>query len=438
MLLALAFITASCIAKDPEASLKSQESCVLIITDDDIPSGSATAGALYVEEARLGKKLLTSDVVATVEGFLQSGAKCIHVLDGHNEAIDKSPLLAMGVPVITPANAPNWQWPFLGPMVAKYIKAALIGFHTPAGIKGFRAHTVDGSVKLLKINGDIMGEVAHLIIGLGAFNIPVVLISGDMNATKEASKLLPNITPITVRWADKDGKTRFLSSSNAGKKLKAAAYKSKNHSVKPYKFKNNINVELTPASWRSLKEKTFGIDKEFNTWVGDKKELIENFQFKNSLKVFQKNLSWESPNLLSTYLSIFFAIKYIKGPDTWDLVTKGYKAYKEGNYDSSIKYYLEALKKNPNDLSSKCRLAAAYRGQNKLKEARKLLIPTVANIDEIGIDAIKSWCWLELAIAEKGLGNIGAARKAAEKILALPDFKNRHQKAKNLTSSMNH
>ncbi len=38
--------------------------CALIVTDDDIPSGSATAGALYVGEDALGRRLLTADVQA--------------------------------------------------------------------------------------------------------------------------------------------------------------------------------------------------------------------------------------------------------------------------------------------------------------------------------------------------------------------------------------
>src|SRR5258708_3350812 len=59
------------------------ESCALIETDDDITSGSATAGALFVGEDELGRRLLTSDVLAVAEGFREAGFSCVVVADSH-------------------------------------------------------------------------------------------------------------------------------------------------------------------------------------------------------------------------------------------------------------------------------------------------------------------------------------------------------------------
>ena len=133
---------------DVKASAKEGPGCAVIVTDDDIPSGSATAGALYVAEAALGKKLLTADVVAVARGFRAAGVRCVEVVDSHDGAIDPAPLLAMGVPVLTPSNQnKDWTWPFFGPMhLKRRSMAALVGFHSPAGsLDGFRAHPINDS-----------------------------------------------------------------------------------------------------------------------------------------------------------------------------------------------------------------------------------------------------------------------------------------------------
>ena len=152
----------------------------------------------------------------------------------------------------------DWTWPFLGPMHLKPRRlAALVGFHSPAGARdGFRAHTINDAVRGLRINGQPAGEVVHLMMGLAALKVPVVLVSGDHHATAEAARLVPGVQQVAVRWRDSQGQPRFLSSEEAGRRLQQAAQNAARAALEPAQFSQPLLLELELHSARAVAGRT--------------------------------------------------------------------------------------------------------------------------------------------------------------------------------------
>jgi D-aminopeptidase len=252
----------ACVPSTELAGRKSvPASCALIVTDDDIPSGSATVGAMYVDNASFGRSLLTADVIATVEAFRAAGVQCVDVVDSHDGAIDPAPLKSLGVRLLTPSGTEPWIWPFLGPMDRDYSFAALIGFHSDAGQKGFRPHTINDWIAGLRVDGVEAGEVTHMFLGLRAFGAQVVLVSGDMNATAQARRLSPEVGAVTVRWLDSEGVPRFLDSAAASMRIRVEVSRAVQETAAKPAADKPIAIEISAVNRRLMAKRAAGIDK---------------------------------------------------------------------------------------------------------------------------------------------------------------------------------
>ncbi len=419
------------------AAAAAEPRCALIGTDDDIPSGSATAGALYVENAELGRKLLTADVVAVARGFIDGGISCVEVLDSHDGAIDPAPLEAIGVPLLTPSNREDWTWPFLGPMRRRYAMAALVGYHARAGGDGFRTHTVNDAIRLLRINNRTVGEVTHLVVGLAAFGVPVVLVSGGSGATGEAAALLPEVERVTVRWREPDGSTGFLSQQQAASQLHAAAKRAAGRRVEAYRPKLPLRLEIATYSRGLMRDRWGKLAGQFRGYVEQKRAPLQAHPLGDKLDVGvldsatlspDGRLSWKAGNELSAFVSVAAAAWLLRGPGNFEIVSKGYRAYKSGRYTDALAAYREALTKNPYDVATRCRIAAAHQKMGQLEQAREGFRYGYDRMNELG-DMLKVWCargLAELALAD---GNRSSARRAALQLMALPDVRDSHREA---------
>ena len=196
-----------------------QEKCAVIYTDDDVPSGHPTAQAMYGENNKLGRELLTHDVLAIAKGFFARGISCVDVIDTHNDAIDPIPLNKNSIRVLTLRDHLKELQDIHANQYQKYGVAALVGFHAPASKTGINPHSFDDSVKHLKIQKQVVGEVAYQIMSFASAKIPVAVISGSKLAVDEAEKFVPGIQGLSVRWLDEKGKIHFIEKDDAYEKL---------------------------------------------------------------------------------------------------------------------------------------------------------------------------------------------------------------------------
>jgi D-amino peptidase len=156
-----------------------------------------------------------SDLNAAVEGAHRAGAGEIVVYDMHYfglnallEELHPEARLVMGKPPKTTARAGIDE---------SFDAFIMIGFHAMAETGGgVLPHTYDLSMKSLRLNGILMGEIGMEAAMAGTCNVPVVMVSGDEEALNEATELLGDIETACVKYGV--GANRAGSGADSGKK----------------------------------------------------------------------------------------------------------------------------------------------------------------------------------------------------------------------------
>jgi len=171
-----------------------------IMTDLEGVAGVVSFADQTSPEMRYGeqaKRLLTAEVNACTQGLLESGVTEVTVLDGHGaggivfEDIHPETRLIHGRPL-----SPHWREMLEGADVALFV-----GQHAMAGAaRGNLNHTQDSlSITSFMLNGKPIGEIAQFALLAGSYDVPVIFLSGDEAACREAEDLIPGVTTVAVK-----------------------------------------------------------------------------------------------------------------------------------------------------------------------------------------------------------------------------------------------
>ena len=179
---------------------------VFILTDMEGATGIIHRDQLVIEEKEYarGRKLLTGDVNAAVEGALDAGATEVVVCEGHGtmrnillEDLHESASLVLG-----PTEYKDYCQ-IIG-LDDSFDAAIFVGFHAKAGNEhGILSHTwVGGAVHSITVNGTVFGETA-LDAGIcGVYQVPLVAVCGDNELAKEVKETVGNhVETIEVKQA---------------------------------------------------------------------------------------------------------------------------------------------------------------------------------------------------------------------------------------------
>jgi D-amino peptidase len=157
------------------------------------------------QEKAYQQYLMTNEVNGAVEGALKAGAKEVWVADGHGggsgnlsnvDTLQLHPeaILYKGTEGPGPVSA--------GMKKGMWDAMAFIGNHAMAGTKnGVLTHTQDLNIAKIYFNKLLVGEFGTWALFAGDLNLPVVLVSGDNEACKQAKKLIPNIETAVVKYS---------------------------------------------------------------------------------------------------------------------------------------------------------------------------------------------------------------------------------------------
>ena len=151
----------------------------------------------YYEAA---KKLLTAEVNAAIEGMVEMGVDDILISDGHGwgamvfEDLHPAAKLIHGRPM-APREVRN-------KFIEKYDVCIMLGQHAMAGVATANMnHTQNGlSIDYYKLNGKPIGEIAQFSLCQGALGLPMIFLSGDDAACREAEELIPGVTTASVKY----------------------------------------------------------------------------------------------------------------------------------------------------------------------------------------------------------------------------------------------
>lgn len=223
---------------------------IFVITDAEGVAGICRQEQVEPTDPEL-RQLLTGEINAAVEGFLEGGADEVVVWDGHDGS------RTLSVATIHPRA--KLIIGGLGPsmtMERGYGAIAFLGQHSMAGVHtGIMAHSYSSlGIQDIRMNGNRVGEITTRAALAGWYNLPVIFLSGDQAAAAELQAVVPEAEVAVV----KEGLGRYscLSlSAQASRDLireKAREAAAKIGTVKPYRIEGPVTIEYEYTTRNSL------------------------------------------------------------------------------------------------------------------------------------------------------------------------------------------
>lgn len=223
---------------------------IFVITDAEGVAGICRQDQTDPKDPEL-RQLLTGEVNAAVEGFFEGGADEVIVWDGHggSATLSATTIHPRAKLVIGNVGA-NYSFD------RHYTALAFIGQHSMANVRGgIMAHSYNSlGIQYLRMNGKPIGEIEAATALAGAYDIPVILLTGDNAAADEMRAVVPNVETAAV----KEGLQRYacitLSAEAARNEIRQAARRSmsKIGQVRPYKINGPVTIEVEHTTRNSL------------------------------------------------------------------------------------------------------------------------------------------------------------------------------------------
>jgi D-amino peptidase len=223
---------------------------IFIITDAEGIAGVCRQDQTDPKDSEM-RQLMTGEVNAAVQGFLDGGADEVVVWDGHDGSQSLSALtihpkarLMTGAPGVTMT------------FERHYAGLAFIGQHSRASTRaGIMAHSYSSlGIQDMLLNGRPVGEIETRAALAGWHGIPVVLLSGDIAAAEELRAIIPEAETVTV----KEGLGRYtclsVSAIEAQTMVRAGAQRAmrKIGQIKPYRIEGPVTIQIEYTTRNSL------------------------------------------------------------------------------------------------------------------------------------------------------------------------------------------
>lgn len=155
--------------------------------------------ALYNDiQSEYSVKRLMSDVNAAIDGAFAGGASHVTVLDSHRGGNNFNiAMLDSRAEFDTRANGKWW-----GKLDSSYNGTLYIGAHAMAGaMNAFLNHTCNLNWHNYMINGRCFGELGMWAMAAGHFDVPMLMVSGDLAACQEAACFFNPVKTAVVKYA---------------------------------------------------------------------------------------------------------------------------------------------------------------------------------------------------------------------------------------------
>src|SRR5438270_8255634 len=175
--------------------LLAQDKRVFMITDAEGVAGVCRQDQTDPKNTEM-RSLLTGEINAAVQGFLDGGATEVTVWDGHDGSqtlsaltIDPRAKLIIGALSTTML------------MERKYSAVAFVGQHARANSPhGVMAHSYSSlGIQNMLMNGKPVGEVETRTALAGWFGTPVIFLSGDQVAAEQLQAIVPEAEVAVVK-----------------------------------------------------------------------------------------------------------------------------------------------------------------------------------------------------------------------------------------------
>lgn len=172
---------------------------IYIVTDIEGVAGVLDAPDWIYPESKykeVGKKFLTNEINAAIEGFYKAGATEIVVSDGHGSGAIDINLLDPRVYIKRGRGGGGG----LFGLDMEFDVMAHIGQHPKSGAEyGHLCHTQNFGVRDFTLNGKSIGEFGQAVFCAVEFGVTPIFATGDLAFTEEAKELVPGIETVSVK-----------------------------------------------------------------------------------------------------------------------------------------------------------------------------------------------------------------------------------------------
>jgi D-amino peptidase len=210
-----------------------------------------TPGGAGYEMAR---RLLTAEINAAVEGMLEAGVDDILVCDGHGPGAVNFELLHPAAKLLH--GRPLAPRPVRDAVIETYDVCMMLGQHAMAGVAAANMNHTQSSqtIDSYRLNGNPVGEIAQFALYQGDLGLPLIFLSGDEEACREAEALVPGITTAAVKQSLSRNSAISLSASAARQKIRGGVIRAlKAHAAAP------LNPVIWPGPY-TLEKRFFHTD----------------------------------------------------------------------------------------------------------------------------------------------------------------------------------
>lgn len=199
----------------------------------------------------LGRRLMIAEVDAAIAAAFEAGATEVIVNDSHWDQTNLEPdKLDPRARLITGAPKPYGMMQGLD---ASFAAVMFIGYH-PRGstADGVLDHTYSSELKVVKLNGQEVGEYGLNSALAGHYGVPVIFLSGDRAATEQAKEFIPGVEVAAVKQGI--GRTAALTlPPEAARQLIADGVKramARRSEIKPVSLRSPITLEIELSNSR--------------------------------------------------------------------------------------------------------------------------------------------------------------------------------------------
>lgn len=249
---------------------------VLIMADMEGVSGivhwdQVTAGTTMYQE---GRRLYTEELNAAVRGARAAGATEIVIVDSHgagSAATMAGPAFNSLIPELMDADCEfvtHHGWANYHEMLEKGCDACFfVGIHAMGGThRGVLSHTIaSGHWLEIAINNVVVGEIGVVAALCGDYGVPMVLVTGDDVACREATDLLgTGITTVAVKQGLSRFSARNIAPIKARRMIEEGAREALKNlgKVRPWKPESpcEVRLEIVQADFMEKYRRIEGVD----------------------------------------------------------------------------------------------------------------------------------------------------------------------------------
>jgi D-amino peptidase len=223
---------------------------VFLITDAEGVAGVCRQDQTDPKDQEM-RQLLTGEINAAVDGLYEGGAGEVIVWDGHDGSQTLSALtihprskLIIGDLGLTMT------------LERSYAAIGFIGQHARANRKGgILAHSYSSlGIQTMLLNGKPVGEIETRAALAGAFNTPVIFLSGDQAAAEDLHAVVPDAELAVVKEGFSNYSCQTLSAKEAQNLIHehARSGMQKAAEIKPYKIEGPVTIQIEYTTRNAL------------------------------------------------------------------------------------------------------------------------------------------------------------------------------------------